>query len=71
MQKVLVAVALLGMLLGILGLLVGAGIALHDLGRAVGHVSVQWIIMAAFSLLAFIAIAVGLLIFFVRILRNS
>jgi hypothetical protein len=70
MQKVLVAAALLGLLLGILGLLVGAGFILRALGRAVGHVSVLWIIMAAFSLLAFAAIAVGLVIFFVRTLRD-
>jgi hypothetical protein len=68
-HEVLVAAALLGILLGVLGLLVGVGIALHDLGRAVGHVSLLWILMGAFSLLAFIAIAVGLLIF-VKILRD-
>jgi hypothetical protein len=43
MQKVLVAAALLGILLGIIGFLVGAGTALHDLGRAVGHVDPLWV----------------------------
>jgi hypothetical protein len=70
MQKVLVAAALLGILLGILGLLVGEGIALQALGRAVGHLSPLWILLGAFALLAFIAIAVGVVILFVRTLRD-
>jgi hypothetical protein len=70
MQKVLVAAALLGMLLGILGLLLVARITLRELGSAVGHVNPLWIIIGAFLLLAIIAIAVGLVIFFVRTLRD-
>ena len=70
MQKVLVTAALLGILLGVLGLLFGEGIALQALGRAVGHVDPLWILLGAFALLAFIAIAVGLLILFVRTLRD-
>jgi hypothetical protein len=70
MQKVFVAVALLGILLGILGLLLVARIVLHDLGSAVGHVNPLWILMGAFLVLANIAIAVGLVIFFVRTLRD-
>jgi hypothetical protein len=70
MQKVFMVAALLGILLGLLGLLVGVGIALRALGRAVGHISLLWVIMGAFSLLAIIAIAVGLVILFVRTLRD-
>ena len=70
MQKVLVAAALLGILLGIIGFLVGAGTALHDLGRAVGHVDPLWMLLGAFALLAFLAIAVGVVILFVRTLRD-
>jgi len=70
MQKVFMAAALLGTLLGTVGLLVGVGIALRALVRAAGHINLLWVIMGAFSLLALVAIAVGLLIFFVRILRD-
>ena len=70
MQKVLVAAALLGILLGIIGLLVGEGVALQALGRAVGHLDPLWILLGAFALLAFLAIAVGVVILFVRTLRD-
>jgi hypothetical protein len=43
---------------------------LRALDRAVGHISLLWVIMGAFSLLAIIAIAVGLVILFVRTLRD-
>jgi hypothetical protein len=70
MQKVFMAAALLGILLGTVGLLVGVGVALRGLVRAVGHINLLWVILGAFSLLALVVIAVGLLIFFARILRD-
>jgi hypothetical protein len=43
---------------------------LRALVRAVGHINLLWVILGTFSLLALVVIAVGLLNFFVRILRD-